>query len=195
MEKDIFNGKVKAEHRKSVKKQLVSCGVLGIATGTLFLLTALLYDNLDYDLQIALFVMTAIAYLFAIWQLLTILCIRKYPKLKIFLKGYIKNHILIDVDGADGSRTDLDIIVDDYIRCVKYLLNGKIVPITGFRDGVNEWLMTADDGDVELDSIPHDNCRLTECRYEIEALIGDNGYDEDTILNALNKKILALSQK
>ena len=95
----------------------------------------------------------------------------------------------------DDSRTDLDIIVDDYIKCIKYLLNGKIVPITGFRDGVHEWLMTDNDGDVDLDSIPHDNSELTECRYEIEALIGDNGYDNDTVLIALNKVILNVSQK
>ncbi len=96
---------------------------------------------------------------------------------------------------ADDDRSDLDIIVDDYIKCIKYLLNGKLVPVIGFRDGVQEWLMTDSDGDIELDSIPHDNCELTECRYEIEALIGDNGYDDNEILFALNEKIRSLSQK
>lgn len=94
----------------------------------------------------------------------------------------------------DDCRTDLEIIVDDYIKCIKYLLNGKIVPIIGFRDEVHEWLITDSDGDIELDAIPHDNCELTECRYEIEALIGDNRYDDDTILIALNEKILAVSE-
>ncbi|MBD5132679.1 MAG: hypothetical protein HDT28_08870 [Clostridiales bacterium] len=93
----------------------------------------------------------------------------------------------------DDSRTDLETIVDDYIKCIKYLLNGKIVPITGFRDEVHEWLMTDSDGDIDLGFIPHDNGELTECRYEIEALIGDNGYDEDTILKALNEKIRTIS--
>lgn len=54
--------------------------------------------------------------------------------------------------------------------------------------------MTDSYGDIELDSIPHDNCELTECRYEIEALIGDNGYDDNTILIALNEKIRSLTQ-
>ena len=94
----------------------------------------------------------------------------------------------------EDSRADLEIIVDDYIKCIKYILNGKIAPIIGFRNGVHEWLMTDSDGDIELDSIPHDNCELTECRYEIEALIGDNGYDDNTILMMLNEKIRSLSQ-
>ncbi len=69
-----------------------------------------------------------------------------------------------------------------------------MVPIRGFREGVNEWLMTDSDGDIELDSIPHNESELSECRYEIEALIGDNGYDEDTVIKALNEKIATLSQ-
>ncbi len=101
----------------------------------------------------------------------------------------------LDVPVKEDSRADLEIIVDDYIKCIKYLLNGKIVVIIGFRNGVHEWLMTDSDGDIELDSIPHDNCELTECRYEIEALIGDNGYDDNEILFALNEKIRSLSQK
>lgn len=99
-----------------------------------------------------------------------------------------------DMPVKEYSRADLEIIVDDYIKCIKYLLNGKIVIIIGFRHGAHECLMTDSDGDLELDSIPHDNCELTECRYEIEALIGDNGYDENEILYALNEKIRALSQ-
>ncbi len=101
----------------------------------------------------------------------------------------------LGVPVKEDSRADLEIIVDDYIKCIKYLLNGKIVVIIGFRNGVHEWLMTDSDGDIELDSIPHDNCELTECRYEIEALIGDNGYDDNEILFALNEKIRSLSQK
>ena len=95
---------------------------------------------------------------------------------------------------TDNSRTDLDIIVDDYIKCIKYFLNGNLVPITGYREGVHEWLITDGAGDIELNFIPHDDSELTECRYEIEALIGENGYDENTVIEALNKKILALSQ-
>ncbi len=95
-------------------------------------------------------------------------------------------------ESADDS--DIDIIVDDYIECIKYLLKGKLVPIIGFRDGVHEWLMTDSDGDVNLDAIPHDNCELTERRYEIEALIVDNGYDDNIILKALNEKIRVLLQ-
>ena len=94
----------------------------------------------------------------------------------------------------EDSRADLEIIVDDYIKCIKYLLNGKIAIVIGFRHGVHECLMTDSDGDIELDRIPHDNCELTECRHEIEALICDNGYDENEILYALNEKIRALSQ-
>ncbi len=101
----------------------------------------------------------------------------------------------LGVSVKEDSRADLEIIVDDYIKCIKYLLNGKIVVIIGFRNGVHEWLMTDSDGDIELDSIPHDNCELTECRYEIEALIGDNGYDDNEILFALNEKIRSLSQR
>lgn len=104
---------------------------------------------------------------------------------------WLKEH---GVFQKEDSRTDLETIVDDYIKCIKYLLNGKIAIIIGFRNGVHEWLMTDSDGDIELDSISHDNCELTECRHEIEALIGDNGYDDETILIALNEKIRSLSQ-
>ena len=109
----------------------------------------------------------------------------------------VKQEALLWLTGqcASADDSDLEIIVNDYIKCIKYLLKGKLVPIIGFRDGVNEWLMTDSDGDIDIDSIPHDNCELTECRYEIEALIGDNGYDEDTILKALNEKILILLQE
>lgn len=110
----------------------------------------------------------------------------------------VKREVLFWLKGhkapQEDSRADLEIIVDDYIKCIKFLLNGKIVPIIGFRNGVHEWLMTDSDGDIELDSIPHDNCELTECRYEIEALIGDKGYDDNTILIVLNEKIRSLSQ-
>ena len=99
-----------------------------------------------------------------------------------------------DKTPADDPRTDLEIIVDDYIKCIKYLLNGKLVPVTGYREGVHEWLMTDDMGDIELDTISHDECELSECRYEIEALIGENGYDEDTVIKALNEKILSITQ-
>lgn len=94
----------------------------------------------------------------------------------------------------DDTRSDIEIIVEDYIKCIKYFLNGKLVPITGFKEGVYEWLMTESEGDIELDSIPHDESELSECRYEIEALIGDNGYDEDTVIKALNDKIVVLTQ-
>lgn len=110
----------------------------------------------------------------------------------------VKQEVLFWLKGikppmADDPCTDLETIVDDYIKCIKYLLNGRVVPIIGFREGVHEWLMTDSDGDLALDSIPHDNGELTECRYEIEALIVDNGYDDNIILFELNKKIHAIS--
>lgn len=95
---------------------------------------------------------------------------------------------------VDDTRTDLEKIVADYIKCIQYFLDGELVPITGFREGVHEWLMTDGAGDIDLDSIPHDECELSECRFEIEALIGDNGYDEETVIKALNAEIVALTQ-
>lgn len=123
-------------------------------------------------------------------------------KRKLLTDKEVKREALLWLKGLKGDQTpveeddraDLEIIVDDYIKCIKYLLNGKIVPILGFRDGVTEWLMTDSYGDIELDTIPHDNCELTECRYKIEALIGENGYGYDVILFALNEKIRSISQ-
>ncbi len=97
-----------------------------------------------------------------------------------------------DIVYKEDVRTDLEIIVDNYIRCMKYLLKGKVASVTRFKDGVTEWLIT-DIGLVELDAIPHDESELTECRYEIEALIADNDFDNDTVLQALNDRIRSLS--
>ncbi len=90
------------------------------------------------------------------------------------------------------SKTDLEIIADNYILCLNYLCKNKLSCVQEFKDGVHDWVIT-NNGIIELDIIPHDKQRLTECRNEIECLIADNEYSDEEIINAINSRILNLN--
>ncbi len=99
MKKDIFNGKIKKEYIKSIKFLLVFASAVFCAVATFFLLLALLYDTVDYGGKIVLFVMSGVAYLAAVlYPLLTVLCVRTYPKYKALAKFFIKEYALDDTD-------------------------------------------------------------------------------------------------
>ena len=105
MKKDIFNGKVKKEYSKSIKFLLIFASAVFIAVATLFLLLALLSDNFDYSAQIVLFVMSGISYLAAVlYPLITVLCIRTYPKHKTLTEFFIKEYALVDTNDADNQN-------------------------------------------------------------------------------------------
>lgn len=85
--------------------------------------------------------------------------------------------------------TDEEIIKLNYFECICYLYKGKEKPVViGFRSGVNIWLET-NVGDIDLDSIPHGKGYLTNCVYELEALIGENGFSDDYIIEIINDVI------
>ena len=103
MEKDIFNGKVKPEHKKFGKCSIISASVVMIILATALILFAVFYDQVQYDAQIALYIICALAYLFAVLApLVTILCIRKYPKYKRLTKLFIDVSFLVDIDKKEG---------------------------------------------------------------------------------------------
>ena len=102
MEKDIFNGKVKEEHIKFVKGSIIAASAVMIILATALILFAVFYDRIQYDAQIALYIICALAYLFAVLApLVTILCIRKYPKYKGLTKLFIDVSFLVDIDKDD----------------------------------------------------------------------------------------------
>ena len=99
MKNDIFNGKVKSEYSKSIKFLLVFASAVFCAVATFFLLLALLSDNFDYGAQIVLFVMSGISYFAAVlYPLITVLCVRTYPKYKALTEFFIKKYALVDTD-------------------------------------------------------------------------------------------------
>ena len=86
-------------------------------------------------------------------------------------------------------KTDLELIIEDYIACIGYFYQGEKPPyVNGFQNDVYFWLET-DIGLIELTKIPHDNRKLTERCCEIECLIADNGYSNDVIIEKLNDEI------
>lgn len=89
----------------------------------------------------------------------------------------------------EDKRSTDEIIASNYFECIKYLYKGNEKPIvTGFRKDVNIWLETTV-GSIELDEIPHNNGHLTNCVYELEALIGENNYSEEYVISLINDYI------
>ena len=88
-----------------------------------------------------------------------------------------------------NNMSDDEIIKLDYFECIAYLYKGKEKPVVlGFEQGVATWLNTTV-GSIEFDSIPHDNGHLTNNVCELEALIGENGYDEKYLVPLINQAI------
>ncbi|MDE7168420.1 MAG: hypothetical protein K2O28_06205 [Clostridia bacterium] len=97
MKNDIFNGKVKPEYSKSIKFLLIFASIIFCAVATFFLLLALLSDNFDYGARIVLLIMSGVSYLAAVlYPLITVLCVRTYPKYKALAKLFIKEYALVD---------------------------------------------------------------------------------------------------
>ena len=106
MSKDIFNGKVRTEYRKLTIFTFVFASLVFFACATIFLLTALLYDKVEYDARIALLIMSGISYVFSVFfPLTTVLCIRKYPKYRMLTKFFIKDYVLIDTNDTTPKST------------------------------------------------------------------------------------------
>ena len=104
MKKDVFNGKIKSEYSKSIKFLLVFASIVFCAVATFFLLLALLSDNFDNGAKIVLFIMSGVSYIAAaIYPLITVLCVRTYPKHKALTEFFIKKYALIDTDDADNQ--------------------------------------------------------------------------------------------
>ena len=103
MKNDVFNGKIKSEYSKGIKFLLIFASIVFCAVATFFLLLALLYDNVDYGGKIVLFVMSGVSYLAAIlYPLITVLCVRTYPKYRTLTKFFIKEYALVDTDDTNN---------------------------------------------------------------------------------------------
>lgn len=104
MKKDIFNGKIKPEYSKSIKFFLVFASIIFCAVATFFLLLALLYGNIDYGGKIVMFVMSGVSYLAAVlYPLISVLCVRTYPKHKKLTNFFIKDYALNDTLNEDNQ--------------------------------------------------------------------------------------------
>lgn len=104
MQTDIFNGKIKKEYSKSIKFLLFFASAVFCAVATFFLLLVFLYDNVDYGGKIVLFVMSGVSYLAAVlYPLITVLCVRTYPKYKTLTKFFIKDYALTDTLNEDNQ--------------------------------------------------------------------------------------------
>lgn len=103
------------------------------------------------------------------------------------LAKYLKN--IFGKKNERDNLSDEEIIKLNYFECVSYLYKGKEKPLVlGFKEGVNIWLKTSI-GDIDLDSIPHNKGHLTNNVYELEALIGENCYSEEYLIDLINQAI------
>ncbi len=107
MKKDIFNGKVKVEYRKTVRNHLIIASIIVFVIATSLLLFAILYDEIQYGSRIVLFIICALGYLYtALYPLITVWCIRNYPKYKTLLKLLISDDsYFVDVVDKDSKNS------------------------------------------------------------------------------------------
>ena len=92
--KNLYNGNIKKEYTGLVKFSLIFTPVILFIISTALLLFGLLYDNVQSEAKIALFVICGICYIFGIlYPILTIKLVKIYPKHKkithLFLQPYV----------------------------------------------------------------------------------------------------------
>ncbi len=104
------------------------------------------------------------------------------------IANYIMNLFGIKQNNRKNLSID-DIIALDYYECICYLYKGNKKPVVlGFEDDVNIWLKTSV-GAIDIDAIPHNEGHLTNNVNELEVLIGEQNYDNEYVINLINKKI------
>ena len=97
MKKDIFNGNIKNQYISYVKFFMVFEAVMLFAIFVFFLLTALLYENIEYVGRIVFLVMSATLFLASfLLPLISIYAIRNYPKHPKLVRALIKPFVFVE---------------------------------------------------------------------------------------------------
>ena len=105
MKKDIYNGKVRKEFVRYTSGSIILFSVLLCVLAVFFLCIALFYPKTDYAARVALYVISAVSVVFAIvYPLVTILCIRSYPKHKKLTHLFIKQFVLTDYTDENAEQ-------------------------------------------------------------------------------------------
>lgn len=105
MKKDIYNGKVRKEYLRYTSGSLILFSVLLCVFAIFFLCIALFYPKTDYSARVALYVVSVVSVVLAIvCPLVTILCIRSYPKHRKLTHLFIKPFVLTDYNDEDVEQ-------------------------------------------------------------------------------------------
>ena len=104
MKKDIYNGKVKKELISIITFSIVLFGIVSLGLAIFFLLFALLFNELNNDVLILTFVLSALCFIMAIvYPPLTIYLYRSYPKHPKLTKLFTNSSALIDLPEDDSK--------------------------------------------------------------------------------------------
>lgn len=104
MKKDIYNGKVKKELISIITFSIVLFGIVSLGLAIFFLLFALLFNELNNDVRILTFVLSALCFIMAIvYPPLIIYLYRSYPKHPKLTKLFTNSSALIDLPEDDSK--------------------------------------------------------------------------------------------
>lgn len=107
MKKDIFNGRIKEQYVGYMKTSIVFVEAIFFCFAALCLCSALYFDNMDYDMRLVLYILSGVVFAFCIaFPIVTILCIRSYPKHKAFTKRLVKEYVLKTYIDEDIKTND-----------------------------------------------------------------------------------------
>ena len=91
MKKDIFNGYIKESEKKYVKCQLIATPIILLVLASMLIFFAIVYgEKMKLEVKNCLLVISGIMILYGIlYPILTLLCIRNYPKCKKIMSLFI----------------------------------------------------------------------------------------------------------
>ena len=99
MKKDIFNGNIKKEYINYVKFSVAFASILFFIFFVFVLLLALLYEKIEYDARIMMFIFSGLCFLASfLYPTVSIYAIRNYSKYPKLAKSMIKPFVFQDFD-------------------------------------------------------------------------------------------------
>lgn len=90
---------------------------------------------------------------------------------------------------AHDDMNDFDKVVDDYFKCLIFLLPKGKKATRAEIDEKDGYIIHTDVGDFDLSDIPHSNGKFTECVMESSVLIGENNFSYPELSEALTKRL------
>lgn len=110
MKKDFFNGKVRGQYTGYMRTSIIFVTCLFLCAAVLFLCMVLFYEKkMDADMRIILYVFADVLFvLTAVFPVVTVCCIRSYPKHRALTLLLVKELVLKSRIEDDGSSAAAD---------------------------------------------------------------------------------------